>query len=575
MVVAQINNRESLAKDYKKVLITLGIDILQKYILQLGLTYRQNNNIPFYRIDSKIINEGSRILTLLIKHKLISIDSTKNSLIYLRPADEFQSGHIDKIYKIVEEKYPIYSEVLTYTNKWVKSLNKPIIKNYTGIAKVNHSNKQILEKLSNISFKVTSEFSDYPRIPKNGIASIDTNYLLETHIQKQTQKDYNGEIIYFPFQYDKRGRIYCQSYRLNTQSDEWNKACLNLGFKEKVNPLGMIALKKDIAIQYGLDKKTTIEKLRWFEANKDYILKVANENILDKQADKPILFQKACKAYRDAIDNKPIGYMCSIDATASGLQILSILTRDKESAKFTNLSAKEQRFDIYTEFAKNYLTLLGKEISHEKLAKARKVLKPCVMTHFYNSIEGIKQKLGGVEEYYNTFIDLIKEMCVGPNEFLEYVKELYYRNSNKKYFAWTMPDGFEVVIEQEKDMFYKVNSPYYSCIFKYQGIEVNEEQNNRKLAAHIVHSIDSFICRELIRRCNFEISPIHDSFYAHPNNINVVLSTYQNILQEINVGKYQTLLSDILSDIAGQKIENPFEHKEPLEDIRNSFYCLS
>ena len=87
--------------------------------------------------------------------------------------------------------------------------------------------------------------------------------------------------------------------------------------------------------------------------------------------------------------------------------------------------------------------------------------------------------------------------------------------------------------------------------------------------------IDAWVCREIIRRCDFEVSPIHDSFYTHPNNIHKVRQVYQEILQEINDGKHSNLLENILSDIYGYKVSNPFKDKEPLEDIRNSYYCLS
>lgn len=575
MIAAEVKSRDSLLANYSKTLTILGINIAQRYIVDIAKQYYRLHKIPFYAIDTKLLDTGTSILLYLMKHKLVVVDSIQSNQVFLRPCNEIPFQDIDKIYKAVDDLYPLYSEPLNYSLQWVLGEYIPTIIHHTGIANVNSVNKHILKKLSNISFEITDEFSEYPRIPKTGIANVDTNYILETHLQKQTQKEYNGEVIYFPFQFDKRGRIYCKSYRINTQSDEWNKACINFAFKEKVSFTGMMTLKKEVAIQYGLDKKTSVEKLQWFQANEEYVLEVANKNILDKEADKPILFQKACKAYRDAKAGLPIGYMCSIDATASGLQLLSIITKDKESAKYTNLTSLEKRFDIYTEFATNFLMMLDMETSPERLKKARKVIKPCLMTHFYNSVVGVRKKLGNNQEYYDTFTALTREMCQGPSEFLDYITEIYQQNNHKKYFCWTMPDGFEVVIEQQKDSYHKINTPYFQCLFKYQAIAVDAEQNKRKLAAHIVHSIDAFVCRELIRRCKFEISPIHDSFYAHPNNINTILATYQEILQEINNGKYKTLLSDIISDITGVKTKTPFDDKEPLNDIRESHYCLS
>ena len=110
------------------------------------------------------------------------------------------------------------------------------------------------------------------------------------------------------------------------------------------------------------------------------------------------------------------------------------------------------------------------------------------MTHYYNSVGAVKNKLGGNEQYYNMFLDIASELCQGPEELLKVFNQTYLDNSDKEYLCWRMPDGFQVVIEQEKDTFYKVNTPYFSCVFEYQDIGVDIESNYRKLAPHIIHS---------------------------------------------------------------------------------------
>lgn len=45
----------------------------------------------------------------------------------------------------------------------------------------------------------------------------------------------NTDVIYFTHRYDFRGRIYCQGYHLNYAGNSWNKACVSLANKEKVN----------------------------------------------------------------------------------------------------------------------------------------------------------------------------------------------------------------------------------------------------------------------------------------------------------------------------------------------------
>lgn len=85
--------------------------------------------------------------------------------------------------------------------------------------------------------------------------------------------------------------------------------------------------------------------------------------------------------------------------------------------------------------------------------------------------------------------------------------------------------------------------------------------------------VDAYICREVIKRCDFEIMTVHDSFYSHPNNINAIRAVYNEVLEEINNGSVD-ILSRFLSDIYGYKVENPYKDVPPLENIENSLYSL-
>ena len=488
MSITIVNSQDKLIEDYKYELAELGTDIIQRYILRLARKYRQLVGLPFYRINTRIIDEGAEVLLYLLKHKIVQIDRIQNYTIFISPTDCIEVSE-KELMKSMYEKYPLFDEVPTYTSRFIKDLRESLITNYTGIANVTPNNRRLLDKLSNISIEVTADYVDYPRVPKKGKSSIDTNYIVDTQMKREATKEFHNKIIYFPYQFDKRGRIYTKSYLINFQSEEWSKAAINLAFQEKVDFMGLLALKKDIASQYGLDKETALTKLRWFQQNEEYVLEVARNNILDEKADKPILFQKACKAYRDYKLDKPIGYLCSIDSSASGIQIASILSRDSDSSKWTNLSDDESRFDIYTEFAKKFYERLGKTgIDEARLKKVRKVLKPCIMTHFYNSVEGVKNKLGNNPKYYQIFLELTKEMCKGPSELLEIINKAYQDNKHKKYLCWTMPDGFEVVTEQEQDVFYSVKTIAFSCTFKFQDIGIDDNKNARSLAPNVIHS---------------------------------------------------------------------------------------
>ena len=91
---------------------------------------------------------------------------------------------------------------------------------------------------------------------------------------------------------------------------------------------------------------------------------------------------------------------------------------------------------------------------------------------------------------------------------------------------------------------------------------------------NIVHSIDAWVVREMVRRGarkDIQIATIHDAFYAHPNDMQFVRETYRDILAELaesNLGQ------SILTEVAGQYV--PFVKLGNISNlIRKSEYALS
>ncbi len=101
-------------------------------------------------------------------------------------------------------------------------------------------------------------------------------------------------------------------------------------------------LQIDVASNFGLDKKDWDERLAWFAQNEP------NLEELTAQADEPALFFAGVQAYRQMQKEQPIGYPISLDATASGMQILSCLTGDRAAAELCNVVDTEHRRDPYT-----------------------------------------------------------------------------------------------------------------------------------------------------------------------------------------------------------------------------------
>ena len=111
--------------------------------------------------------------------------------------------------------------------------------------------------------------------------------------------------------------------------------------------------------------------------------------------------------------------------------------------------------------------------------------------------------------------------------------------------------------------------------FTYRYNKQQPSENYRSLVANIVHSVDGYVAREMVRRCHIlkiELVHIHDCFVFSPDYLQVVSQTYREILAEI---ANSDLLSDILSEISGNYVPVTKLSTDLAKDILNSEYMLS
>jgi DNA-directed RNA polymerase len=110
----------------------------------------------------------------------------------------------------------------------------------------------------------------------------------------------------------------------------------------------------DIASNYGLDKETWDARLDWFKTVEGIITQADDLNkspifrALNKEAAEPALFFTGCLAYRKAIKGESITYPISLDATASGAQLLAVLIGCEKSGRLCNVVDTGNREDLYT-----------------------------------------------------------------------------------------------------------------------------------------------------------------------------------------------------------------------------------
>lgn len=244
-------------------------------------------------------------------------------------------------------------------------------------------------------------------------------------------------------------------------------------------------LYSEIAGRFGKDKESWENRVLWCLLNIDRLEELAPE------AKEPILYQAAVQALRDVEAGKPTGYPVMFDCSASGMQLLSILTGDRNAARICNV--------IGQSFIDPYLYLHGS--MQEKLGTSeiieRDSVKKAIMTSLYGS-EAEPEKLfqgNALEAFYNTMeaeLPLCWELNTAILDFL--------KTSDAEAYTWVMPDNFHVNCPVTETVYTEV-----SCLGSTHVVGQKKQQahrRNRSLGANMTHSVESFLVRELIRRCN-------------------------------------------------------------------------
>lgn len=319
-------------------------------------------------------------------------------------------------------------------------------------------------------------------------------------------------------------------------------------------------LKIDIANCFGLDKEIWLNRISWVDQN------LSSLETLDTQAQNPILFRKAVRALRVVETGGKTNHVMGLDATASGIQIMGAMSGCHNTAVAVNLVDSGVRQDFYGTVAAHMNTLPGISIT-------RAVIKKPVMTVFYGSTEQPKAILGEGPELV-AFYQALREKATGAFELMGTFQN--YWNPNAEYHTWTLPDGHvaRVPVTQTVEKSLEIDELDHMR-FAYRTKIVCPKAQSRALAANIVHSVDGWIVRQMVlaaHKQGYWMAPIHDCFFASPNNMNQVRANYVKILAWI---AQVNLVESILHEISGTYI--PYiKHSNTLHhDILNAEYALS
>lgn len=250
----------------------------------------------------------------------------------------------------------------------------------------------------------------------------------------------------------------------------------------------------DIASNFGLDKKTWKERLEWFDKNEQNL-----HSLVDKAAE-PALFYAGCEALRDLNQGKKSGYPISLDATASGMQLLAVLTGDRAAAQLCNVinvpiegnsDQEAQRRDGYTVIYQFMMDVLG-----ENGQISRDEVKSAVMTSLYGS-KAQPKRIFGEGSLLELFYAVMRELAPAAWEMNEAFLTMWRPDVLTN--NWVLPDNFHVevkVMGRVQEDVHFLNGKYAT----FRQVNMPQEEG-RSLGANTIHSIDGMLVREMTRRC--------------------------------------------------------------------------
>ena len=257
-----------------------------------------------------------------------------------------------------------------------------------------------------------------------------------------------------------------------------------------MNYTGFEYLLIDCANHFGLDKLLFEDRIGWSRTNLDQL-----ESLTD-MAESAYLYMKSVAAIRKAQQGIPTGHLVALDAVCSGMQIMSAITGCLSGARATGLVDPNRRADAYTELTQRMQVILGSNIH-----VTRKDAKAALMTSCYGSKEQPKIIFGEDTQELAAFYQACMEMAPGAFELLQELLDTWQPYA--LVHAWKLPDGYDarVKVMQREETRIEVDELDHAS-FTYEYYVNQGTKKGLSNVANVVHSIDAFILREMVRRCN-------------------------------------------------------------------------
>ncbi len=403
--------------------------------------------------------------------------------------------------------------------------------------------------------------------------------------------------FHFPYQLDYRGRAYAMVAPLSPQGGDSARALLEFADGKPLGPCGAYWLAVHLANTYGAEKGTFRARVAWVRDHDGAIRDLAR--LADPAggpvaarmaalpaatlafwagADKPWHVLAACREWirRDEpgfVSRLPI----ALDASASGLQHLSALARDRAGAAATNLLRGAAPADIYGRVAEVLGPLVARDAAAGDARAAtwagligRGTVKRGVMTTPYGVTPGgLRRQLvaylegqvpGRSTDPWDDagYLAGALEECIGAivtkaPEVMAWLRDVATAlvDTHKAGVAWTTPSGFPLIVahyrEDEERVTWTETDTKRTRELGLRRVKpgppvLDRRKQRSTIAPNVVHALDAAHLMLTVRRLHAEglrhFAVIHDSYGVHARDV----PRLRRALREEFVGMYRAPL---------------------------------
>lgn len=267
----------------------------------------------------------------------------------------------------------------------------------------------------------------------------------------------------------------------------------------------------DIANHFGLDKLLFEDRIAWVKDNYAQL-----EQLADKADVKP-LYMKAVHELRNVVAGKPTGHIVQLDATCSGIQLLSAMSGCVRGADATGL-VSHKRADAYTDVTREMNKILQLR-GMSTIVVPRADVKRAMMTSVYGST-AVPKEVFGEGDLLDVFYSAVA--VVAPAAFELMTALLHTWQPYALQHSWVMPDNHHVMIKvlEQKETRIEVDELNHATFTTYVTINQGTEKGVANVA-NVTHSVDAYVLRSVIRRASYDVKKVKEAYQLLNSSLSI------------------------------------------------------